>query len=185
MSKQVRKKTDNPSVPNHEENLVEPSFADAMRDLIGKRWGAVWIAVPVAIEGADPEGVHDVRVASRRLRAAMDVAAICFPSSWYKPLHRTAKTITQELGEVRDRDVLIDALMADRAAAPPEEWPGIDRLIARIDRERIEARAEMERFLTELESSKVPDEVVKRFGGDATAPWRASPTDVDAIGGAA
>ena len=36
-------------------------------------------AVPVAIEGVDPEGVHDVRVASRRLRAAMDVAASAFP----------------------------------------------------------------------------------------------------------
>jgi CHAD domain-containing protein len=164
--------------------LGEPTFSDAMRDLIGKRWGAVWVAVPVAIEGTDPEGVHDVRVASRRLRAAMDVAAGCFPSSWYKPLHRTAKTITKELGEVRDRDVLIDALMADRATAPPEEWPGIDRLIARIDRERIEARAEMERFLTELESSKVPDEVVKRFGEDATAPWRTSPADADVIEGA-
>jgi CHAD domain-containing protein len=165
MSKQDRKKIETSS---------EPSFKDAMRDLIGKRWGAVWVAVPVAIEGTDPEGVHDVRVASRRLRAAMDVAATCFPSSWYKPLHRAAKTITQELGEVRDRDVLIDALIADRAAAPPEEWPGIDRLIARIDRERIEARTEMERFLKELESSKVPDEVVKRFGEAANAPWRNS-----------
>jgi CHAD domain-containing protein len=184
MSKKDRKKGVKTLEPSNVEDSIEPSFKDAMRDLIGKRWGAVWIPIPVAIEGTDPEGVHDVRVASRRLRAAMDVAAICFPSSWYKPLHRTAKTITQELGEVRDRDVLIDALMADRAAAPPEEWPGIDRLIARIDRERIAARAEMERFLTELESSKVPDEVVKRFGDDATAAWRNGQDEASAEGDA-
>lgn len=161
-----------------EQSAVDPPFADAMRDLIGKRWGAVWVAVPVAIEGTDPEGVHDVRVASRRLRAAMDVAAVCFPASWYKPLHRTAKLITQELGEVRDRDVLIEALELDRAAAPPEEWPGIDRLIARIDRERREARSEMERFLKELDGSKVPDEVVKRFGNEAAAPWQIAKVEV-------
>ncbi|MER3486331.1 MAG: hypothetical protein C4345_10505 [Chloroflexota bacterium] len=49
-------------------------YRGVMRDLIAARWGAVWRAVPVAIEGTDPEGVHDVRVASRRLRAAMDVS---------------------------------------------------------------------------------------------------------------
>lgn len=149
---------------------AEPTFAEAMRDLIGKRWGAVWEAVPVAIEGVDPEGVHDVRVASRRLRAAMDVAVESFPASWYKPLHRSAKMITRELGEVRDRDVLIESLEKDREAAPPEEWPGIDRLIARIDKERQEARKEMERFLNELITGNVPDDVVRRFGPDAAMP---------------
>ena len=157
---------------------AEPSFAESMRDLIGKRWGAVWVAVPVAIAGDDPEGVHDVRVASRRLRAAMDVAVDCFPSSWYKPLHRTAKTITRELGEVRDRDVLIESLEKDRNAAPPEEWPGIDRLIARIDAERREARAEMERFLNELITGNVPDDVVRRFGPDAAMPQQVTSSEL-------
>ena len=159
---------------------TEPSFADAMRDLIGQRWGAVWVAVPVAIEGVDPEGVHDVRVASRRLRAAMDVAVECFPASWYKPLHRSAKMITRELGEVRDRDVLIESLTKDRDAAPPEEWPGIDRLIARIDAERREARAEMERFLNELITGNIPDDVVRRFGPDAAMPKPAASSEEEA-----
>lgn len=143
---------------------AEPAFRDAMRGLIGERWEAVWKAVPVAIEGVDPEGVHDVRVASRRLRAAMDVAAGAFPAGWYRPLHRLAKQITRELGAVRDRDVLIESLQADRAAAPPEEWPGIDLVIDRIDRERQVARAEMEAFLKRLEGSGVIDDTRRRFG---------------------
>jgi CHAD domain-containing protein len=138
-----------------------------MKTLIAERWAAVWRAVPVALDGTDIEGVHDVRVASRRLRAAMDIAAPVFPHGWYKSLHRTAKAITSALGEVRDRDVLLEALRADRATAPLTEHPGIDRLIARVERERSAARIEMERFLTDLLDGRVPDEIERRFGPTA------------------
>lgn len=158
----------------NEQSPLDPApdmkYRDAMVGLIGERWGEVWKAMPVALLGQDPEGVHDVRVASRRLRAAMDVAVDCFPKSWYRPLHRTAKEITSALGEVRDRDVLLDALAKERAGAPPPERPGIDRLIHRIERERIAARAEMEAFLTRLLESDVPREVVARFGPAAALP---------------
>jgi CHAD domain-containing protein len=145
-------------------------YRDAMRELISERWDGVWKAVPVAMKGEDPEGVHDVRVASRRLRAAMDVAKDAFPNDWYRPLHKLAKQITRELGAVRDRDVLIEALQKDREAAPPEQWPGIDLVISRIDRERQEARAEMERFLADLETSGMIDETRRRFGRPEPAP---------------
>lgn len=157
-----------------DERTAEPTpatpFREAMVGLIGERWGEVWKAVPVALLGEDPEGVHDVRVASRRLRAAMDVAVDCFPKSWYRPLHRTAKKITSALGEVRDRDVLLEALAEERAQAPAAERPGIDRLIDRIERERVAARVEMEAFLTDLLKSDVPRAVVTRFGPEAGLP---------------
>jgi hypothetical protein len=142
----------------------EQPYRDAMRELIGRRWTAVWKAAPVALRGEDIEGVHDVRVASRRLRAAMDVATECFPSRWYGHLHRTAKEITGALGEVRDRDVMIDYLTKDRDVAPEAERAGIDRLIARIDGERVTARAEMEAYLSGLLSGGIPTEAARRFG---------------------
>ena len=135
-----------------------------MTRLIAERWAAVWKAIPVALAGEDIEGVHDVRVASRRLRAAMDIAAPVFPRGWYRPLHRAAKAITTALGEVRDRDVLLGALAADRDAAPLAERPGIERLIARVERERADARVEMERFLREFLDGPIPGEVARRFG---------------------
>ena len=149
----------------------EASFRDGMRALIGTRFGAVWQAVPVAIEGVDPEGVHDVRVASRRLRAAMDVAAGCFPNSWYKPLHAVAKEITTELGEVRDRDVLIEYLTAEKEAVSPNERAGLDRLLVRIERARDVARVHMLDFLSKLEANDVAGESERRFGSSASAPW--------------
>lgn len=152
----------------------EASFRAAMASLISERWVAVHKAIPAAIEGADIEGVHDVRVASRRLRAAMDIAAPAFPRRWYKPLHQSAKEITRALGEVRDRDVLLEALAENRSAAAVAEIPGIDRLIDRVDRERITARQDMERFLTELLASDIWREVGRRFGSTTSRDGDAS-----------
>jgi CHAD domain-containing protein len=146
------------------------SYRSGMRELIAARWGAVWRAVPVAIAGEDIEGVHDVRVASRRLRAAMDVAVGCFPDDWYRPLHAVAKEITGALGEVRDRDVLIEHLTSQREAAAPGERPGIDRLIARVDTEREVARGHMLAFLAGLDGQDVAGETARRFGPAAGKP---------------
>ena len=152
------------SKPNSSELYPKQSYRDAMSHLIGERWEDVWKAVPVAVKGEDPEGVHDVRVASRRLRAAMDVAANAFPTDWYKPLHRVAKEITSELGEVRDRDVQIEYLMTEREQASPGDQVGIDRLTARLEREREEARAKMLAYLGALEEKQAPAETARRFG---------------------
>lgn len=139
-------------------------FCDAMRTAIDERWQAVWASLPASIAGEDIEAVHDTRVASRRLRAAMDAGAPCFPAKWYRPLHLAAREITSALGEVRDRDVLLEAFGAERDAAPAAEAPGIARLIHRLERERVAARAEMEAYLQELLDGPLPAETARRFG---------------------
>jgi exopolyphosphatase/pppGpp-phosphohydrolase len=146
------------------QDSAEVSFRETMSALICERWRTVLAAIPIALLGTDIEGVHDVRVASRRLRAAMDIAAPAFPGKWYTALHRTAKEITGALGEVRDRDVLLEALREDRSAAPLAEHPGIDRLIDRVEAERVAARAEMERYLRQLLDGPLRGELERRFG---------------------
>ena len=149
--------------PGGQNSTTETDFRETMKTLIAERWEAVWRAIPVALQGTDIEGVHDVRVASRRLRAAMDIAAPVFPRGWYRSFHRAAKEITGALGAVRDRDVLLEALHADRKTAPLVEQPGIDRLIARVERERADARVEMEGYLRRLLSGPLPGEIERRF----------------------
>jgi CHAD domain-containing protein len=145
--------------------ILDPNqdYRSAMRALIGARWVELWEAVPVALEGTDPEGVHKVRVASRRLRAAMDVATDSFPKPWYRALHKTAKRITGALGDVRDRDVLLEALGKQRARARVAERPGIDHLIATVEAERAVARTEMTKFLTKLDKRGLREETRRRF----------------------
>lgn len=58
----------------------------------------------------DVERVHDMRVATRRLRAALEVFEACFPRKrWRKALKRV-KELADALGERRDRDVEIELL---------------------------------------------------------------------------
>jgi CHAD domain-containing protein len=143
-----------------------------MQALIAARWEAVWNAVPTALAGEDPEAVHDVRVASRRLRAAMDVAADAFPKRWYRSLHQSAKAITGALGDVRDREVMLEALAKERKRAKVAERAGIDRLIARVEGEREAARVEMVAFFADLEAKGVREESDRRFPLPDNAPTK-------------
>lgn len=102
-------------------------------------------------EGADIEAVHDMRVGSRRLVAAMRVFAGCFPAPEYRRLLRKARGVTRKLGAVRDLDVLIDHYQRLRPKAEPGEQLGIDYFIALHERARRKARRPMLRALHELE----------------------------------
>ena len=156
----------------------DQNYGAAMRDAIAVQWSGVWKAVPEVIAGEDPEAVHKVRVASRRLRAAMDVATDCFPGKWYRPLHKTAKEVTRALGDVRDRDVLLEELARERERASVIERPGIDYLIASVERDRRKARKRMVRFLKRLDDEGVPRTTKRRFpppkGAKAGRPGRSS-----------
>lgn len=149
---------------------ADKPFRKAMRQKIASRFGDLWEAVRKALDGSDPDGVHDVRVASRRLRAAMDVADGCFPNSWFEPLHHAVKEITGSLGEVRDREVMLEFLMKECDSAPASDRAGIDRLIVRIESELERARSEMTAFLESIAERGVPAEAARRFGPHAAAP---------------
>jgi CHAD domain-containing protein len=116
----------------------------------------------------------------------MDVAVECFPAGWYKSLHRSTKEITRALGAVRDRDVLVASLVAERDAAPVAEQPGIQRLIDRVEAERVVARADMESFIAGVVKTGLPGETERRFGKAAAAPAQllAMAARIDADGGA-
>ncbi len=94
-------------------------------------------------EGEDIEAVHDMRVWSRRLVAAMRVFAGCFPGKGYRRLLREARQVTRDLGGVRDLDVLIDHYRRMRSEEDPETLLGIDYFIAIQERLRRRARIPM------------------------------------------
>ena len=154
------------AVMTSDDAQLDEAFRAAMRRLIAERWDAVWEQCPDVLAGKEPEAVHDLRVASRRLRAAMDVAAGCFPARWYRSLHRSAKSLTQALGDVRDLDVMLEALVEERDRVAAEEQPGADQLIAKIRRKRKKARKKLVAFLEDLEQDDVRDETRRRFAVD-------------------
>lgn len=97
----------------------------------------------------DIEGVHDMRVATRRLRAAIEVFRPCFPKGEAKAALSEVKALADALGERRDRDVAIDALDGFAAAMPAPDRPGIRSLIGRFAAEQERANTELAPFVEE------------------------------------
>jgi CHAD domain-containing protein len=116
----------------------------------------------------DVESLHDMRVASRRLRAAMSVFAGAYPPKRFRPLEQEASRITDALGEVRDADVQIEYLTKLRDAWPPSEQVGLEALIAHLDKERDGHRSVLLKELDRLTHSSFWDdlEAMTSGGGD-------------------
>jgi len=87
----------------------------------------------------DIERVHDMRVATRRLRAALEVFEPCFPRKRFKAALREVKSLADALGERRDRDVTIAALDAFAAEVGRADQRGVQSLIAQVRDEQAEA----------------------------------------------
>jgi CHAD domain-containing protein len=85
------------------------------------------------------EGVHDMRVASRRLRAAIEVFWPCFPKKRAKKVLSEVKGLADALGERRDRDVAIVMLGSFAAAMPQPDRRGIASLIKEFEAEQMAA----------------------------------------------
>ncbi len=74
----------------------------------------------------DSEYIHRMRVASRRLRAALPLFCSCFPKKAYNRWMNEITTITRALGEARDTDVQIAFLVKyqKRSLAAWKKRPG-------------------------------------------------------------
>jgi CHAD domain-containing protein len=87
------------------------------------------------LDTSDIERVHDMRVASRRLRAVLEIFAPCFPRAPFKSVLTDVKALADALGERRDPDVHIDAMAAFAEKVTAAQRPGVERLLER-QRER-------------------------------------------------
>lgn len=96
---------------------------------------------------ADIERVHAMRVATRRLRAALEIFQPCFPQKPYKRARREVKALADALGERRDRDVAIAALNDFAEGIGEADRPGVEGLIASLREEQAEANAGLEPWI--------------------------------------
>jgi CHAD domain-containing protein len=120
------------------------------RLLLERRARALKRHLPTAI-GGDGIGVHQARVASRRLREAVPVLAEDVKGGKAKKAEGKIKKLTRALGAVRELDVTLKVL-DDLAAAQTLPRLALEEVRAHVVEEREQRRATM---LKRLERVKV------------------------------
>src|SRR5262245_47534934 len=110
-----------------------------------------------------------MRVATRRLRAALEVFEPCFPRKAHRQAVRDVKRLADGLGGRRDRDVAIAAMSSFNEQMPAPDRRGVSSLIGKLRDEQAEANVELaplvdEGNLTALRESL--EELVASAGPD-------------------
>ena len=106
-------------------------FADAAAAAVEVRAREVFAHSHGVLDTSDIERVHDMRVASRRLRAVLEIFEPVFPTGDFKTVLRDVKALADALGERRDPDVHIEAMEQLEAAVQATNRPGIEALVQR------------------------------------------------------
>jgi CHAD domain-containing protein len=118
---------------------AEDAYAAAAAKIVAVRAREVADHAHDVLDVSDIERVHDMRVATRRLRAALEIFEPCFPPKELGAALAEVKAIADALGERRDRDVAIATLEEFAAGMPAPDRPGIETLIERMRAEQTEA----------------------------------------------
>jgi len=101
--------------------------------------------------GENIEALHDMRVATRRLRAAFEVFAKAFEPDALKPYLKGLRATGGALGSVRDLDVFMEKAQRYLSTQPEEKRGGLDPLLSRWKEQRDAARTRMLEHLNSWE----------------------------------
>jgi CHAD domain-containing protein len=146
---------------------ADRSYAEAAARIVSVRAAELTEQAQGVLDTGDIERVHDMRVATRRLRAALEIFEPCFPAKAYGEALGEVKRLADALGERRDRDVAIAALHGFNDQMPAPDRRGVASLIEQLRGEQEEANRELaslveQPHLTALRESL--DELVSRAG---------------------
>jgi CHAD domain-containing protein len=112
----------------------------------------------------DSECIHRMRVASRRLRNALDLFWDCLPGKKAKAWRDEIRKVTHALGNARDLDIQI-AELTDLY----QDWldakykPGYNRLLLRLKQKRTKAQKKVNKTIFKLEESEALAKLSERL----------------------
>jgi CHAD domain-containing protein len=122
---------------------ADDAYSEAAAKIVEVRTGELIEHSEGVLDTGDIERVHDMRVATRRLRAALEIFEPCFPAKPYGEALSEVKRLADALGERRDRDVAIAALHAFGDQMPAPDRRGISSLIDQLRGEQEDANREL------------------------------------------
>jgi triphosphatase len=136
--------------PAHRLRLLTPqsvrpgdTVATAVRKLARLHLEQLRVHDPGTRLDTDPEELHDMRVATRRLRALVRAIPEAFPIAVRFGFTDELRWLAQTLGAVRDLDVQLGNLRQFAQTAPPAHRPALDPYRTHLERKRAANRTEM------------------------------------------
>ena len=136
--------------------LAQPvSFRDAAAVTVEVRAAELFGHSDGVLDTGDIERVHDMRVATRRLRAALEIFEPCFPKKEFKQALKDVKALADALGERRDPDVHIAELERIRRSLTREDGPGVRSLEEELRAQQSAGNDALSRKLREIEDTRL------------------------------
>ena len=118
-------------------------------------------ADPIVRLGDDPEGVHQARVATRRLRSDLKTLRPVLDRAWSEPLREELRWIGGLLGRVRDADVLAGLLTEHADTLRPGHHARATSLIRQIEDQRAADRTTLLEAMNSTRYSTLLDRLVE------------------------
>ena len=117
-----------------------------------------------ALVGEDIEHVHQMRVASRRMRNGLDLFKDCLSKKKVQSWRKEIRKITKALGNARDLDIQLDLLNRCYEQGLEERIkPGYNRLLLRLKQRRALAQDKVNRTLDGLQQGGILDRMEKQL----------------------
>lgn len=135
-------------------------FAVAAARTVRVRAAELFEHLDGVLDVGDIERVHDARVATRRLRAVLEIYRECFPREPFRAALRDVKALADALGARRDPDVHLAALDDLRAALPEEDGPGLALMSARFRAEQSAGNDELAQALEDVREFHLRERLV-------------------------
>ena len=141
--------------PRRVEVDCEEPFAAAAARIVAARSQELFEQSAGVLDLDDVERVHDMRVATRRLRAALELFEECFPSKRRHKSLKRVRALADALGERRDLDVeleLLEGLSGDLASGDRQ---AIETLVGGLRAQQLEANERLAAFVTKKRLRKL------------------------------
>jgi CHAD domain-containing protein len=136
-------------------------FRDAAAAAVAVRAEEVFQFGEGVLDTSDIERVHDMRVATRRLRAVMEIFAPCFPKAEHRQALKEVKALADALGTRRDPDVGIEELEHLAGELPAADRPGLESLVAELAEDQEDGNANLGRVFAEVERNGLRERLLE------------------------
>ncbi|MGD8966428.1 MAG: CHAD domain-containing protein [Anaerolineae bacterium] len=134
-------------LPEHPYLSADDTMAEAARKILTFHFQRMLYHEPGTRAGEDIEELHDMRVATRRMRAAFRVFGDYTDGKRLKPLRKGVKRTCRKLGSVRDLDVFWEKAQRYLTTLPPERQSDLMPLREVWEAEHEQAREKLLDYL--------------------------------------